>query len=186
MSKEIENEFKIMLTKAEYEQILAMYEFESIVQTNHYYDTSSLEMSARHITVRVREFSEKFFLQVKLPTEIQFSRVEFCEELEGIPESISADYLKSLIGMDLSDVCRLGSLKTMRNVHKFDGGEIDLDRSEYFDITDYELEIEFSNEAAARKVLEEICTAVGISDSAEVCSGKLHRFLGEYVKNRRK
>lgn len=180
MSKEIENEFKIMLTKAEYERILAMYEFDGIVQTNHYFDTDGLEMSAKHTTVRVRELDGKFFLQVKLPTEVSYSRVEFCEELGEIPESISAERLKSLTGRDLPDVRRLGTLKTTRNIHKFDGGEIDLDCSEYFDVVDYELEIEFSDEVKARAVLDEIRAGVGIQPSAEVCSGKLHRFLAKF------
>lgn len=183
MSKEIENEFKIMLTQAEYERILAMYEFEEIVQTNHYYDTDGLEMSAKHTTVRVREIDGKCFLQVKFPTEVQISRVEFCEELDGIPESISAERLKSLTGADLFDVRRLGLLKTTRNIRKFDGGEIDLDCSEYFDVTDYELEIEFSDEVKARAVLDEIRAKVGIQPSAEVCSGKLHRFLAKFKNN---
>ncbi|MDE7398699.1 MAG: CYTH domain-containing protein [Oscillospiraceae bacterium] len=183
MSKEIENEFKIMLTKAEYEQILAMYEFDKIVQTNHYFDTDELEMSAKHTTVRVRELGDKYFLQVKLPTEVRYSRVEFCEELDGISESISSKRLKSLTGADFPDVCRLGTLKTTRNIHKFDGGEIDLDCSEYFDVIDYELEIEFSDELKARAVLDEIRARIGIQPSAEVCSGKLHRFLARFKES---
>lgn len=182
MSKEIENEFKIMLDKAEYEKILAMYEFTSIVQTNHYYDTDDLDMSERHTTVRVRELDGKCFLQVKLPTEVSFSRVEFCEELDGIPESISSERLKSLTGADLPDVRRLGALKTTRNIHKFDGGEIDLDFSEYFGVTDYELEIEFSDETAARAVLDEIRAAVPAR--GEVCSGKFHRFIDEFKRKK--
>lgn len=182
MSKEIENEFKIMLDKAEYEKILAMYKFTSIVQTNHYYDTDALEMSERHTTVRVRELDGKFFLQVKFPTEIQFSRVEFCEELEEIPESVSSERLKSLTGADFPDVRRLGALKTTRNIHKFDGGEIDLDRSEYFGVIDYELEIEFSDERKARAVLDEIRASVPAR--GEVCSGKFHRFIDEFKRKK--
>lgn len=182
MSREIENEFKIMLDKSEYEKIFDMYEFTSIVQTNHYYDTDALEMSANHTTVRVREIDKKCFLQVKFPTEIQFSRVEFCEELDSIPESISAERLKFLTGADLPDVFRLGALKTTRNIHRFDGGEIDLDLSEYLGVTDYELEIEFTDETAARAVLNEIRAA--IPARGEVCSGKFHRFIDEFKRKK--
>lgn len=183
MSREIENEFKIMLTKAEYERILAMYEFDRIVQINHYFDTDELEMSAKHTTVRVRELGGKYFLQVKLPTEVRYSRVEFCEELGEIPETVSAERLKSLTGADFPEVRRLGTLKTTRNIYKFDGGEIDLDCSEYFDVIDYELEIEFSDEVKARAVLDEIRARIGIQPSAEVCSGKLHRFLARFKES---
>lgn len=182
MSREVENEFKIMLDKSEYEKILAMYEFTSIVQTNHYFDTDDLEMSSRHTTVRVREIDGKCFLQVKFPTEVSFSRVEFCGEVDGVPKSISAERLKSLTGADMPDVRRLGALKTTRNIHRFDGGEIDLDCSEYFGVTDYELEIEFSNEQKARAVLDEIRASVPAN--GEVCSGKFHRFIDEFRRKR--
>lgn len=180
MSREIENEFKIMLTQAEYEQILSMYEFRTIVQTNHYYDTDGLEMSAKHTTVRVRELEGKCLLQVKLPTEVSFSRVEISAELGEIPDFISAEELERFCGRKLPCVKRLGKLVTTRNICKFDGGEIDLDRSEYFDVVDYELEIEFSDEAKARAVLDEIRARTGIQPSVEVCSGKLHRFLAKF------
>lgn len=182
----IENEFKIMLTKAQYEKLLAEYDFTTVTQVNHYYDTDDLEMSARHVTVRVRELGGKLFLQLKLPTGKDFSRVELSRELDGAPgsppDSLSGELLKSLANEDFPDLGRIGALSTTRSVWKFDGGEIDLDRSEYFGKTDHEVEIEFTDEQAARAVLDEITKTLDIKPDSNVCTGKIRRFLEEYQK----
>lgn len=183
----LEEEFKIMLTKEQYEKLLKLYDFREITQTNHYYDTSEIgepEMSARHITVRVRELDGKFYLQMKLPTEVAYARKELSEELDCLPEEIGGARLSKLSGEECPDVRRLGSLKTTRNIFGFDGGEIDLDKSEYFGKTDYELEIEFTDKSAAEKILGEIKSALNITQTENVCEGKVRRFLNEY-KNRR-
>ncbi len=181
----IENEFKIMLTKAQYGKLLSSRDFSTVTQVNYYYDTGDLEMSARHITVRVRELDGKFYLQMKLPTEKALSRVELEKELDALPEMLSEELLSSLAKGDYPEVKKLGSLKTTRSVWKFDGGEIDLDKSEYFGKVDYEVEIEFTNEQNARKVLNEITELLKIKPDGEVCAGKIRRFLEEY-KNQTK
>lgn len=172
-----------MLTKEQYEKLLGEYNFTTVTQINHYYDTDKLEMSARHITVRVRELDDKFFLQMKLPTGTDFSRVELSRELDGLPDSLSGELLKSLANEDFPTLKRLGSLSTTRSIRKFDGGEIDLDRSEYFGNVDHEVEIEFTDEQAARAVLNEITKLLGIKPDSNVCTGKIRRFLEEYKKH---
>lgn len=176
----IENEFKIMLTKAQYEKLRGSREFSAVEQVNYYYDTENLEMSARHITVRVRELGGKFYLQMKLPTEKALSRVELEAELEELPETLPGDLLNSLAKGEFLELKKLGSLKTTRSVWKFDGGEVDLDKSEYFGKTDYEVEIEFTNEQNARRVLSETTEFLDIKPNSEVCAGKIRRFLEAY------
>ncbi|MDE6726378.1 MAG: CYTH domain-containing protein [Oscillospiraceae bacterium] len=178
----IENEFKLMLTEEQYGQLRGAYDFNTITQTNHYYDTNDLQMSEKHITVRVRELDGRFFLQMKLPTGVDFSRVELSRELDELPDEISGELLRSLSGEELPALKRLGALSTTRSIWEFDGGELDLDRSEYFGKVDYEAEIEFTDEQAARAVLAEIKKKLGITASSDVCTGKLRRFLEEYRK----
>lgn len=178
----IENEFKMMLNEEQYEKILRAYDFKTIEQTNHYYDTDDLRMSARHITVRVRELDGRFFLQMKLPTNVRFSRVELSRELNALPNEIAGAELSALSEEECPDVKRLGMLKTTRNVWKFDGGEINLDRSEYFGKIDFELEIEFTDESSARNELASISGLIGAKPDSDVCVGKLGRFLEEYKR----
>lgn len=184
----IENEFKIMLTAEQYEQIHGMFSDwdKELEQVNYYYDTPELEMSERHITVRVREISGRYCLQMKLPAEAAgngaVSRVELEKELSGLPERISGGELGELSGGELPDVYLLGELCTKRSVKLFDGAEIDLDKSEYFGRTDYELEVEYTKESAAQEILEMIKSQVGL-DMIVPSTGKIRRFLAEYILN---
>lgn len=183
----IENEFKIMLTQAQYEAVHSMYEWDlEAEQTNWYYDSADGELGRRHITCRVRTIGDNVYLQVKLPAHENasgaLSRVEIEYELAGVPEEISGGELEKISGAaDIPDVRLLGSLTTFRSVKRFDGAEIDLDRSCYFGKTDYELEVEYTDEAAAQAVLAEIEKRVAIDRNAPVV-GKISRFRAEYEK----
>ena len=182
----IENEVKLMLTAQQYRLIRSKYPWDKVIaQTNHYYDTDNLSLTPCHITCRVRELSGENLLQIKLPNGAAYSRIELEKRIgASVPEQLPAELLNSLAGeyLDnpLPDVKRLGSLTTERCIKHFDGAEIDLDKSTYFAVTDFELEIEFTDETVARKLLKEIKEAAGITESAEVCSGKVHRFLSLY------
>lgn len=179
----VENEFKVMLNNSQYDKLLNLYKFSAFVQVNHYYDTEALSMSEKSVTIRVRDLEGKHYLQVKLPTGKSFSRVELSKEIPDVPKVIASDELNALSDgyfINFPNVNLLGMLKTTRNVYTFEGGEIDLDKSEYFGKVDYEAEIEFTDESAARKVLQDIKKALDITPRSDVCTGKIHRFLNEY------
>lgn len=184
----VENEFKIMLTEQQYNAIHALYSWDGEAsQVNNYYDSPDLQLSERHITCRVRSVSGKFLLQMKLPAGAldngAISRIELEQELDGVPQTLSSDMLTRLSGAEnLPEVQLLGTLNTFRSVKHFPGAEIDLDKSEYFGRTDYELEIEYTDEAAAKSLLEQISAHVDINSAAPV-SGKIRRFLAEYLRN---
>lgn len=185
----IENELKVMLTREQYETLLFFYDWDgTIEQTNYYYDTPELALSEGHITCRVRKLGEDCFLQMKLPNGRDFSRVELEKRLGAeVPEELSAELLNGLAGeaagFSLPEVRLLGELFTTRAVKRFDGAEIDLDKSEYFGKTDYELEIEFTDEARARVILAQCAELAGIAVAGDVCAGKMRRFMEEYRKN---
>lgn len=184
----IENEFKIMLTEAQYNTIHSLYGWDSEAQqVNSYYDSPDFALSDRHITCRVRTVSGRYLLQVKLPAVEQHngavSRIELERELDGIPQVISGEELMEMSGAeDIPDAALLGTLTTFRSVKRFPGAEIDLDRSEYFGITDYELEVEYTDEEAAKKILAEIGDYADIGRRSSI--GKIRRFLAEYIRRR--
>ncbi len=180
----IENEFKLALTKEQYDTIHGEYAWDKeIFQINHYYDTDDLVLSGEHITCRVREIAGEYFLQMKLPADKLYSRVELERKLDALPEMLTGEELSALSGREgIPEVKRLGKLSTMRSIKAYDGAEIDLDKSEYFGKTDYEAEIEFTDERAAREVLSQITERLGVKPASEVCVGKIRRFLEEYQK----
>lgn len=184
----IENEFKIMLTKEQYERLYREFSWDKeISQTNHYFDTEELLLSEWRITVRVREIDGEYFLQMKLPTDREFSRIEIEQKLPGLPENIWGAALSAFSGVDgLPSVKLLGKLFTKRSVKRFNCAELDLDMSEYFDKRDYEAEIEFTDENEARLLLEKIRGIIGENSAGEVCTGKIHRFLDEFRAQKNK
>lgn len=183
----IENEFKIMLDAAQYAKIRDFYAWdEQILQTNHYFDTDELDLRGRRITCRAREIGGDYFLQLKLPADEIFSRVELEKRLDFLPAEIIGEELRELAeNVDFPDVKRLGALRTNRLVKRFYGAEIDLDESEYFGKTDFELEIEFTDEGAARELLAEVLEIIGErAPESVVCRGKIQRFIDEFLQNR--
>lgn len=172
-----------MLSAEQYERLLNEFSWdETVLQTNYYYDTDFLELSERSITVRVREIDGEFFLQMKLPTKKEFSRVELSEKLEALPEELSGNLLSEMSGEEIPNVKQLGKLFTKRLAKRFDGAEIDLDMSEYFEKSDYEVEIEFTDEDKAREILKKIRSVIGERSESVICKGKIRRFLEEYQK----
>ena len=182
----IENEFKVMLTAEQYNAILSMFEWDKTVrQVNHYYDTDNLRLSENHITVRVRTVGGECLLQMKLPNGADYSRRELERKLSGnVPTTLSPQLLNELADgnapITLPCVHRLGQLSTLRSIKRFDGAEVDLDKSSYFGVTDYELEIEFTDEQAARRLMEMIREKACFVQNGDVCIGKLHRFIEKY------
>ncbi len=181
----VENEFKLMLTEQQYTKLYSMYGWDKeYTQINYYFDTPSLELITSHVTCRVRYVGGAYYLQMKLPNGAEHSRIELEQKLgDALPFKLTAEELNELSGRDdMPDARRIGELRTLRSVKYFKGAEIDLDKSSYFGKTDYELEIEFTDESAARELLQELKQAAGIEASSDVCLGKIHRFVAEYKK----
>lgn len=179
----IENEFKLMLTEEQYNQIHLMYEWDNeITQTNYYYDNDSLSLTEKRITCRVREIEGEYFLQMKFLADKEYSRIELESKLSELPETLSGEQLSELAEHNgFPSVKKLGGLTTNRSIKRFDGAEIDLDKSTYFGKTDYELEIEFTDENAARQLLSQITERLGVIPVGDVCIGKKGRFMAEYI-----
>ncbi len=181
----VENEFKLMLTEQQYTKLYSMYGWDKeYTQINHYFDTPSLELINAHITCRVRYVEGAYYFQMKFPNGEDYSRIELEHKLgDALPYKLSAGELSELSGRaDMPDVGLIGELRTLRSIKRFKGAEIDLDKSSYFGTTDYELEIEFTDEQAARELLRELKEAAGIENVSDVCLGKVHRFIAEYRK----
>ncbi len=181
----IENEFKVMLTEKQYKIIHGSFAWnKQVSQVNYYFDTKEFSLINSHVTCRVRFVEGEYLLQMKLPNGAEYSRIEVEEKLgDTLPIGFTGEKLSALCGREnMPDVWLIGELKTYRSVKKFEGAEIDLDKSEYFGKTDYELEIEFTDEAEARALLGEIILKAEIAEKSEVCLGKVHRFLAEYKK----
>lgn len=191
MKKEIELEFKSLISEKKYKQ-LEKY-FEKIAdkqklysQKNYYFDSKDEVLNKLGITLRLREKNDKWEKTLKLPSlnknnkykesieineEISEEKAKmFIEDGFDLEDETLKNILKPLGNLNLKMEC-LGSLKTERLDFKFYSDTISLDKSMYNDVIDYEIEWETSNIKFAEKTMEKLKLKLNNGN------GKRKRFL---------
>lgn len=139
-------EFKSLLTKEEYDFLMKEFKGKTDFQTNHYFDTERFSLKALDASLRVRErndFSLTYKRKKGYSTDVrtveitkeQFEEIKKTGTVE-IPEI--ADELSSVIKDQ--KIFNFLSLSTLRMYLPFEEGVLNIDKSEYCGITDYEVE----------------------------------------------
>lgn len=153
----IEKEVKVLLSKEEYSLLLGQFDWDEVrTQINHYYTDKENGRKNKAITIRVRECNNKAVLQIKVPMQEQESEEEqaalhlskeFEAELNSIPKEIDGTFLRELCSIPFPDVRKAGSLTTIRHICNWDDNtELCLDKNNYLNVEDYELEIEYKKD----------------------------------------
>ncbi len=179
----IETELKAMVTEAQYDVILEMFPWDSAKpQTNHYYTDKTGELKRNGITFRVRTIDNKSVIQVKKHTNSN-SPLQICEETEfpidNIPQSFSQSEVKEMTGVEVS-TSYIGDLTTLRNSYMYcDGVEICLDKNDYLDHTDYEIEIEYTK-PIPQSLFDKLADIGVVFDTPS--KGKFSRFMTRLIK----
>lgn len=162
MAKELEIEYKNMLEQQEYEQLLSFFqrtEQEAQKQTNHYFDTLGFELKHQHCALRIREKGDYFECTLKIPApegNFEITDVLSATEAQQIMNGLSfpapevQQALKDL-DVDPADLVLIGTLATHRIEFPFESGLLVLDRSEYMDMTDFEVEFEVADAALGQQ-----------------------------------
>lgn len=147
MNNKTEAEFKSLITKEEYERLLKIFDgSKSDYQTNHYFDTTRFSLKALDASIRVREredfsltYKRKKGYNIDVRTVIidqeKFDEIKKTGTID-IPEI--QDELQKLI-KDQKLVNFL-SLSTFRTYLQYSNGILNIDKSEYLDTVDYEIE----------------------------------------------
>ncbi len=174
----LETELKCIIDERTYIRLSELFKWDWIKeQVNSYYTDSKNELKRNGITFRIREKDSAKKIQIKTHKG-PAGPLQICEEQEydtdTIPESFGADEVKKLTGIS-ADVFLLGSLTTLRHSLMFcDGVEICLDKNDYLDKTDYEIEIEYTKPIP--KELTELLNSEGV-EFTERSVGKCSRFM---------
>ncbi|MDU5334389.1 CYTH domain-containing protein [Enterococcus sp.] len=158
MSKEIEIEFKSMLTKKEYETLLRYYNVSDeqfVTQTNLYFDTTDFQLKQHGMGLRIRRFADKAEATLKIPQTIGLLEVTDPLTLNEVDEALAkdqfaqqaAEILEQLetLNIPLSDLHLIGKLITNRAEFMISEGKLALDESWYSEHHDFELELEVPN-----------------------------------------
>lgn len=175
----LEKELKALLTEKQYNDIDDRFDWESsFTQINYYYDTRDFRLYKQDITCRVREIEGKYTLQIKYPNISTDDRILIREEkshvLTDLPKNFIFEDGKS---KESFEVYKLGFLKTLRKVLKIsDETSLFIDKNWYFDIVDYELEIEYVNGTdKAEMIMREMNMVI------RIIKGKYTRFINEFI-----
>lgn len=142
MAKELEIEFKNMLTKEEYSELLGEQKLAPISQTNHYFDTADFRLRDQKAALRLRTIGSRYECTLKTPAasgnyettdsldEGQASAMLGLRQFDA-PE-VSAELER--LGVSPSDLTHIGSLTTHRAEIEYKGGLLVLDHSEYLSL----------------------------------------------------
>lgn len=178
----LEKELKCIITKDIYEKIKSEFDWDCTAeQINYYYTDKNGVLRNNRIMVRVRAKDGVFKLQVKLHKNSD-SPLQICEETEydidGAPMTIPPETTLKATGLDAGELVKMGGSVTLRSSLMWDKDtEICLDKTDYFDITDYEIEIEYKDEL--KKELLSRLKALGVMFN-ENSVGKFSRFLNRF------
>lgn len=178
----IEKELKVILTQEQYECLRGRFRWNEIrLQKNHYYVDVHNRMKSEDITVRARECKGKIYLQVKMPIQNEgpvHVKKEFEALLDSIPDEISGEFLTSLCTAEFPTVRRIGDLTTERCIFKWDEHtEVCLDKNSYWNMVDYEIEVEYQGE------LDEAILNLFAENNIKIenhVEGKCRRFFNIY------
>lgn len=177
-----EKEIKVILTKNQYDKIKALFIWdEQISQINRYYVNSDTD-SGKKLAIRVREENSKYWLQIKRPKSEESSlhiSEEYQKELNSAPNLLPSETLTELTGFYIPDSRLIGSLSTERAIcRSYPNLEICLDKVRYYDVTEYELELEYTGDFPDEAI--KLLSENGISFGEKI-DGKYYRFL-RYAK----
>lgn len=187
MNNSIEQELKIALTKAEYDELLDSCGVEPQLQTNYYFYCDEMPSDTM---VRLRKRKGKYQLCYKRLLSSHMG-VNVCDEREQaldeqtalsfIESGISAEELTKRLDVegDLSYRC-VGSLDTYRARFAEKNWLLELDKNEYLGVTDYELECECGSEELLCRLKDYLRYNYGIDFKSS--KAKSARFFEEYFK----
>ncbi|MCR6095794.1 CYTH domain-containing protein [Salipaludibacillus agaradhaerens] len=154
MTQEIEIEFKQLIDKNTYEAMLTYFQNKRhpiITQINHYFETKNFLLKDKKSALRVRYKEGDYILTLKQPH--SSSLLETHQHLDEksfkdfknsgcLPEGAVKKQLSTLLNLQTVHFTYLGYLTTERSEVPIKEGLLVLDKSSYFNTTDYELEFE--------------------------------------------
>ena len=187
--KHLEIEMKTLLSEVEYDRLQAQFlEVTPVTQKNYYLDTPDFYLRQHKIAMRIRTFDTSAELTIKIPQEVgnmeynqslTLEEAKYCLENCKLPQGMIMEELKSR-GLSPNGWAVLGCLTTVRYEKETAIGLMALDQSHYFDIVDYELELEVENSDQGNLDFQDFLCANEIQ--FKKAPSKLVRFI-ENMKN---
>ena len=188
--KQLEIELKTLLKKDDYNHLKTQFaHIAPVHQKNYYIDTPDFQLREKKVAMRIRALSDCAELTLKVPQTIgnmeynqkmTLSEAEYYLEKQILPQGIVLEKLTE-IGIESHNWLILGCLETIRYEMKTDIGLMALDESQYFDIIDYELELEVDDPEQGKRDFQQFLEKNKIS--FKKAPPKLLRFIKNMKKS---
>jgi len=156
LTQNIEIEFKNMLTKNEYDNLLEFFKIDKhqiFTQVNHYFDTPDFDLKNKESALRIRKKDGHYEMTLKQPATVGLLEtnqliseneaqmaINFGKLPQGIIQSVIEEFK-----IVYSTIEYFGSLTTERVEFSYQDGLLVFDHSIYLNTEDYELEYEVQN-----------------------------------------
>ncbi len=169
MSKQLEIEFKNMLTKEEFQTLTKAFNVNEEAfhtQKNHYFDTADFSLRDAKSGLRIREVADRFECTLKEPaagiglTETtDLLQADHVQAVLAGKETLHAEEVHErlqFLNVSEEKLQLLGTLSTTRAEINYKEGLLVFDYSQYANTEDFELEYEVSNEQTGRIIFEQL------------------------------
>lgn len=167
MSKPVEREFKVLLSKKQYEILLHSYDYSEIRnQTNQYYDTKDGFIKNFGGAMRIRYLNNNHIFTLKIRNDstsnIELEKQIDTDNIQNIQDPEVLNWIREY-HISLKDIHKTFKVHTVRNVYETEDAEICLDKTTFNnDITDYEIEYELKNSNGSIEKFNEFLKPAGI------------------------
>ena len=183
--KNYEQELKMALNEREYNILQNVANIEPKLQTNYYFRYKGMP---KELMIRIRKKGEQYLLGFKRRLSHSYG-IAVSDEYEC---EVSEDFAKTMIDRGItqremvrlldvevsSDLTYIGSMDTYRTKFKIEDWVLELDKNEYADKVDYELECENLYVEQLEKLKNYLFYAYGIL--FRQAKPKIRRFLEAY------
>ncbi|EIE5735862.1 CYTH domain-containing protein, partial [Listeria innocua] len=192
MVKELEIEFRNLLTKEEYDRLIEDFrikEDDFFEQTNFYLDTADFGLKERNSALRIRQLETQYQLTLKTPEArglMETTQILAADQATAITDGANIpvgpvrDTLKE-IGINHEDLQVFGSLKTIRAEKDYKKGLLVFDKNFYGSISDFDLEYEVSDYDKGKEIFDKLLKEYQITNHP--AENKVARFYNHVYKN---
>ncbi len=152
--KQLEIEYKTLLNTKEFKQLTAKFsEAPLFSQTNYYFDTAAFDLRKAKLALRIRVFSDRAELTLKIPQKVgnleHTLHLDLADALTIIKkQELPINTVTQIIidrGFDLAKINSIGHLTTNRREVKLPIGLLAIDENYYANRMDYEIELEVAD-----------------------------------------
>ncbi|EAG5353978.1 CYTH domain-containing protein [Listeria monocytogenes] len=192
MVKELEIEFRNLLTKEEYDTLIESFhvkEDDFFEQTNYYLDTTNFDLKKRHSALRIRQLETQYQLTLKTPEArglMETTQILGEDQASAIiaganiPVGPVRNTLKEL-GINHENLQVFGSLKTIRAEKDYKKGLLVFDKNFYGSISDFDLEYEVADYDKGKEIFDKLLKEYQITN--QPAENKVARFYHHVYEN---